>query len=82
MNLSLIDLPYLIELVLRDIKNLENIINDPSTPDETRDDSGEVLMQAHRTAANLQSQYEHERRKDSNFSSYEDLLKDIQERIS
>jgi hypothetical protein len=81
MSIPLIDLPYLIELVLRDIKNLENIINDPSVSDEVRDDSGEVLMQAYRTAANLQLQYEHEWRKDSNFSSYENLLKDIQERI-
>lgn len=82
MSVSLIDLPYLIELVLRDIKNLENIVNSPNVSDEVRDDAGDLLMQAHRTAANLQSQYEHERRKDSNFSSYEDLLKDIQERIS
>ncbi len=72
----------MIELVLRDIKNLENIINTPNVSDEVRDDAGESLMQAYRTAANLQSQYEHERRKDSNFSSYEDLLKDLQERIS
>lgn len=82
MSVSLIDLPYLIELVLRDIKNLENIVNSPNVSDEVRDVAGESLMQAYRTAANLQSQYEHERRKDSNFSSYEDLLKDIQERIS
>ena len=82
MSVSLIDLPYLIELVLRDIKNLENIVNSPNVSDEVRDDAGELLMQAHRTAANLQSQYEHERGKDSNYSSYEDLLKDIQERIS
>lgn len=82
MSISLIDLSYLIELVLRDIKNLENIINTPNVSDEVRDDAGESLMQAYRTAANLQSQYEHERRKDSNFSSYEDLLKDLQERIS
>lgn len=81
MNISLIDLPYLIELVSRDIKNLEATINNPSTPEGIKDDSGELLMIAHRTAANLQSQYEQEWEKDSNFLSYEDLIKDIQERI-
>jgi hypothetical protein len=81
MNLSLIDLPYLIELVSRDIKNLEDTINNSNTPENVRDDSGELLMIAHRTAANLQNQYEQERQKDSNFSPYADVIKDIQERI-
>lgn len=81
MSVSLIDLPYLIELVLRDIKNLENTINDPNTSDDIRDDSGELLMLASRTAANLQSQYEQEWRTGSNFPNYENLIKDIQERI-
>ena len=71
----------MIELVSRDIKNLEEIINNPSTPDDIKDDSGELLMSAHRTAANLQSQYTHEWKEDSNFPSYENLVKDIQERI-
>jgi hypothetical protein len=81
MSISLVDLPYLIELVSRDIKNLEETINNPSTPDDIKDDSGELLMIGHRTAANLQYQYEYEWKKDSNFPSYEDLIKDIQERI-
>jgi hypothetical protein len=81
MSISLIDLPYLIELVARDIKTLEETINNPSTTHDVRDDSGELLMSAYRTAGNLQSQYTREWKEDSNFPSYENLVKDIQERI-
>lgn len=81
MSISLIDLPYLIELVSIDIKNLEATINNPDTPEEIKDNSGELLTVAHRTAANLQSQYQQEWKVDNNLPSYEDLIKDIQERV-
>ena len=81
MSISLIDLPYLIELVSKDIKNLEEAINNPDTPDGIRDSCGELLIAASRTAANLQSQYQQEWQVGNNIPSYEDLIKDIQERI-
>jgi len=81
MSISLIDLPYLIELVSKDIKNLEEAINNPDTSEEIRNVSGELLIIAFRTAANLQSQYQQEWQAGNNIPSYEDLIKDIQERI-
>ena len=81
MSISLIDLPYLIELVSKDIKNLEEAINNPDTSEEIRNVSGELLIIAFRTAANLQSQYQQEWQAGNNIPSYEDLIKDIQGRI-
>ena len=81
MSISLIDLPYLIELVSIDIKNLEETISNPNTSEEIRDASGALFLLAFRTAANLQSQYQQEWQIDHNVPSYEDLIKDIQERI-
>ncbi len=81
MSISLIDLPYLIELVSKDIKNLEEAINNPDTPDGIRDSSGELLIVASRTAANLQYLYQQEWKAGNNLPSYKDLIKDIQERL-
>lgn len=81
MSISLIDLPYLIELVSRDIKNLEEAINNPDTPDWIRDSSGELLIVASRTATNLQSLYQQEWKAGNNLPRYEDLIKDIQKRV-
>ncbi len=74
MSLTLIDLPYLIRLVAQDIAALNAAINDPNTPDETRDDCGELLMAALRTETNLRNQYEAEWNPDCNYPSYQELL--------
>lgn len=79
MSISLIDLPYLIELVSIDIKNLEATINNPYTPDGTRDSCGELLIAASRTAVNLQSLYQQEWKAGNNLPRHEDLIKEIQE---
>ena len=79
--ISLIDLPYLIELVARDIKNLSTTIANESTSDELRNDCGELLMVATRTAGNLQNQYTSEWNNGGNFPSYNELIVDIEQRI-
>jgi hypothetical protein len=81
MTISLVDLPYLIELVARDIKELNASIENENTPEELRDDCGELLMAALRTAGNLQNQYTSEWTSGCNFPNYNELITEIEQRI-
>ncbi|MES2676075.1 MAG: hypothetical protein V4660_17685 [Pseudomonadota bacterium] len=81
MTISLIDLLYLIELVARDIKELNATIENENTPEKLRDDCGELLMAALRTADNLQNQYNSEWINGRNFPNYNELIAEIEQRI-
>ncbi|MES2676067.1 MAG: hypothetical protein V4660_17645 [Pseudomonadota bacterium] len=81
MTVSLIDLPYLIELVSRDIKELNATIENENTPEELRDYCGELLMAALRTAGNLQNQYTSEWTNGCNLPNYNELIIEIERRI-
>lgn len=75
MSLTLNDLTLLIELVERELVDLnENIINDA----EYADDYKELRMQIGVTSDNLRAQYTSQWTEDSGFPAYDDLILEIE----
>ncbi len=76
MHLTLNDLTLLIELVERELADLnENITEDT----EFADDYKELLVQVGVTSDNLRTQYKSQWSEDSGFPSYDELLVEIEE---
>lgn len=76
MHLSLNDLTLLIELVERELADLnENITKDS----EYAEDYKELLVQVGVTSDNLRTEYKSQWNEDSGFPSYEELLVEIEE---
>ena len=76
MHLTLNDLTLLIELVERELADLnENITKDT----EFADDYKELLVQVGVTSDNLRTQYKSQWSGDSGFPSYDELLVEIEE---
>lgn len=76
MHLSLNDLTLLIELVERELADLnENITKDS----EYAEDYKELLVQVGVTSDNLRTEYKSQWSEDSGFPSYEELLVEIEE---
>lgn len=76
MHLTLNDLTLLIELVERELADLnENITIDK----EFADDYKELLIQVGVTSDNLRTEYKSQWREDSGFPSYDELLVEINE---
>jgi len=76
MPLTLNDLTLLIELVERELVDLnENITNDK----EFADDYKELLVQVGVTSDNLRAEYKSQWNQESGFPSYEELIAEIEE---
>ena len=75
MSLTLNDLALLIELVERELVDLnDNITNDA----EFADDYKELFVQVGVTSDNLRAQYKSQWTEDSGLPSYEDLIVEIE----
>lgn len=76
MHLTLNDLTLLIELVERELADInQNIIEDT----EFADDYKELLVQVGVTSDNLRAQYKSQWNEGSGFPSYDELLVEIEE---
>ena len=76
MHLTLNDLTLLIELVERELVDInQNIIEDA----EFADDYKELLVQVGVTSDNLRAQYKSQWSEDSGLPSYDELLVEIEE---
>lgn len=76
MHLTLNDLTLLIELVERELADLNENINQDA---EFADDYKELLVQVGITSDNLRTEYKSQWSEESGFPSYDELLAEIEE---
>ena len=80
MSLNLTDLTLLIELVDTEVNTLGMSKDDENLSQRVRDDDADRWSLMVRLAGNLQDEYESQWREGSNFPSYEELEKRMEQR--
>lgn len=77
MELSLIQLSLLVELTVKEIKQLKETIENPNSTDEEVDDSGELSMQYIALESTLAEIYKSKWSEDCGEPSYEELIQSL-----